>query len=154
MNTTEAPLAVETPAAAGSCTPSTISTPPGGRAWHWLAAAWPWGRLAAAERRADSIEDRFQRTWARYAIAQAWLRIDPAHAAELADRLEAWTAKRDLLSEVMFAWGQADPQAAGQWGIEFRARTPGDLARRNTALHYAVVGMAEAELPPPAQSKP
>ena len=97
--------------------------------------------LVAAEHRAEAIGDRFQRTWARYTIGQAWQRIDPAHAAELADRLESWPAKRDLLTEVMFAWGQIDPQAAGHWGIEFKARTPGDLVRRNTALHYAVVGM-------------
>jgi hypothetical protein len=97
--------------------------------------------LLAAQQRAETIGDRFLRTWACYAVAQEWSRSDPARAAELADRLESWTAKRDLLAEVMFAWGQADPQAAARWGLQFKERTRGTLAQRNTALQYAVVGM-------------
>ncbi len=97
--------------------------------------------LLAAEQQAETIGDRFLRTWARYAVAQEWSRSDPARAAELADRLESWTAKRDLLAEVMFAWGQADPRAAARWGLQFKDRDRGTLAQRNTALQYAVVGM-------------
>ena len=97
--------------------------------------------LLAAEQQAETIGDRFLRTWARYAVAQEWSRSDPARAAELADRLESWTAKRDLLAEVMFAWGQTDPRAAARWGLQFKDRDRGTLAQRNTALQYAVVGM-------------
>ncbi|MGA2063387.1 MAG: hypothetical protein ABSG86_00375 [Thermoguttaceae bacterium] len=101
--------------------------------------------LLAAQGRAESIPDRFLRTWARYAVAGEWSQSDPARAAELADRLESWTAKRDLLSEVMFAWGQADPPAAARWGLAFKERTHGTLAQRNTALQYAVVGMVRKD---------
>jgi len=97
--------------------------------------------LLTAEKRAAEITDRFARTWAQYAIAAQWSRIDPARAADLADQLQSWTAKRDLLSVVMFAWGQTDPQAAGDWGLRFKERTQGTLDQRNTALRYAVVGM-------------
>ena len=97
--------------------------------------------LRAAEKRTAQIPDRFARTWAEYAVAEQWSHIDPARAAELADQLQSWTAKRDLLSVVMFAWGRSDPQAAGQWGVQFRERTQGTLDQRNTALSYAVVGM-------------
>jgi len=97
--------------------------------------------LGRAAELAGAIEDRFVRTWARYAIAEEWVRTDPARAAELADRLESWTAKRDLLGVVMPAWGQQDPEAAAAWGAQFQQRTEGTLAQRNTALHYAVVGM-------------
>ena len=97
--------------------------------------------LRAAEKRAVQIPDRFARTWAQYAVAEQWSHIDPARAAELADQLPSWTAKRDLLSVVMFAWGRIDPQAAGQWGVQFKERTQGTLDQRNTALRYAVVGM-------------
>ena len=113
-----------------------------------LAAAAELSREDALRRavdRAKRIDDRFVRTWARYAIAEEWAHTDPARAAELADTLESWTAKRDLLSVVMFAWGQRDPKAAGQWGIAFKNRTKGTLAVRNTALHYAVVGMAATD---------
>ncbi len=96
-------------------------------------------RLAGA--RADKIEDRFVRTWTRYAIAEETAATDPAQAADLADKLEAWTAKRDLLSVVMYAWGKTDPKAAAEWGVGFKQRTAGNLATKNTALHYAVIGM-------------
>ncbi len=98
-------------------------------------------KLAAAS--AAQIDERFARTWARYAVAEAWLRTDPASAAALADQLESWTAKRDLLSVVMVAWGRRAPQAAADWGLAFKQRTPGTLAMRNTALHYAVIGMVQ-----------
>ena len=97
--------------------------------------------LLTAERRGAEITDRFARTWALYAVAEEWSRSDPARAAELADQLQSWTAKRDLLSVVMVAWGRADPQAAGDWGLRFKERTPGTLEQRNTALRYAVLGM-------------
>jgi hypothetical protein len=97
--------------------------------------------LLAAEKRAAEITDRFARTWAQYAVAEQWSRSDPARAADLADQLQSWTAKRDLLSLVMFAWGQTDPQAAGDWGLRFKEKTRGTLDERNTALRYAVVGM-------------
>jgi len=101
-------------------------------------------RQAALEQAAacaDRIADRFARTWARYAIAEEWTCTDPARAAELADKLESWTAKRDMLSVAMYAWGQKDPQAAADWGLKFKERTAGPLEARNTALHYALVGM-------------
>ena len=41
----------------------------------------------------------------------------------------------------MVAWGQADPKAAGEWGLRFKQRTQGTLDQRNTALRYAVLGM-------------
>ncbi len=97
--------------------------------------------LRTAERRAAEISDRFAKTWANYAIAEEWSRTDPARAAELADQLQSWTAKRDLLSVVMVAWGKADPKAAGAWGLRFKERTHGTLDERNTALRYAVLGM-------------
>jgi hypothetical protein len=97
--------------------------------------------LRTAEKRAAEISDRFAKTWANYAIAQQWSRSDPARAADLADQLQSWTAKRDLLSVVMVAWGQADPKAAGDWGLRFKERTKGTLDERNTALRYAVLGM-------------
>jgi hypothetical protein len=97
--------------------------------------------LLTAEKRAAEITDRFARTWAQYAIAEQWSRSDPARAADLADQLQSWTAKRDLLSLVMFAWGQTDPKAAGDWGLRFKEKTEGTLDQRNTALRYAVAGM-------------
>jgi hypothetical protein len=101
--------------------------------------------LTRAAERAQKTEDRFVRTWTRYAIAEEWAHTDPARAADLADKLESWTAKRDLLSVVMFAWGQKDPKGAADWGLKFKERTPGDLATKNTALHYAVVGMVQKD---------
>jgi hypothetical protein len=59
----------------------------------------------------------------------------------MSDKLESWTARRDLLGVVMYAWGKADPQAAADWGVKFKERFKGDLADKNTALLYAVVGM-------------
>ena len=97
--------------------------------------------LVTAERCAAEITDRFAKTWANYAIAEEWSHTDPERAAELADQLPSWTAKRDLLSVVMVAWGQADPKAAGEWGLRFKQRTQGTLDQRNTALRYAVLGM-------------
>jgi hypothetical protein len=101
--------------------------------------------LLAAEKRAAEISDRFAKTWAQYAVAEQWSKTDPARAAELADGLQSWTAKRDLLSLVMFAWGQSDPQAAGDWGLRFKQKTQGTLDERNTALRYAVVGMVRKD---------
>jgi len=101
--------------------------------------------LLTAEKRAADITERFARTWANYAIAEEWSRTDPARAAELADQLQSWTAKRDLLSVVMVAWGQADPKAAGDWGLRFKERTQGTLEQRNTALRYAVLGMVASD---------
>ena len=101
--------------------------------------------LARAVERAAKVEERFARTWTFYAIAEEWAHSDPARAADLADRLEAWTAKRDLLGVVMFAWGRRDPRAAADWGLKFQERTQGDRATRNTALHYAVVGMVRKD---------
>ncbi|MGA2257180.1 MAG: hypothetical protein ABSG53_21205 [Thermoguttaceae bacterium] len=97
--------------------------------------------LLTAEQRAAEITDRFAKTWSNYAVAEEWSRTDPARAAELADQLQSWTAKRDLLSMVMITWGQADPKAAGEWGVRFKQRTQGTLDQRNTALRYAVLGM-------------
>jgi len=101
--------------------------------------------LALAGERAGRIQDRFVRSWARYAIAEEMAHTDPARAADLADTLEAWTAKRDLLSAIMFAWGQRDPKAAADWGLKFQQRTEGRLDVKNTALRYAVVGMVEKD---------
>jgi hypothetical protein len=101
--------------------------------------------LLAAERRAAEITERFARTWANYTIAEEWSRTDPARAADLADQLQSWTAKRDLLSVVMVAWGRADPKAAGDWGLRFKERTQGTLDQRNTALRYAVLGMVASD---------
>ncbi len=101
--------------------------------------------LKQAAERAAKIDDRFARTWAFYAIAEEWALSDPARAADLADKLESSTARRDLLSVVMFAWGRSDPKAAAEWGLKFKERTQGDLAPRNTALHYAVVGMVQKD---------
>jgi hypothetical protein len=97
--------------------------------------------LRAAQQRAAEIGDRFAKTWANYAIAEEWSHSDPARAAELADQLQSWTAKRDLLSVVMVAWGQTDPQSAAAWGLRFKERTQGTLDQRNTALRYAVLGI-------------
>ncbi len=140
-------------------TPAAVGTDRG-HSWPCGRAVWAWTVLAAmcpstgdaadvtrenalttAVERADVIADRFIRTWARYAIAEEWDHTDPAKAAELADRLESWTAKQDLLGIVMVTWGQQDPEAAGAWGVQFQQRTAGTLAQRNTALHHAVVGM-------------
>jgi hypothetical protein len=101
--------------------------------------------LLAAEKRAAEIPDRFAKTWAQYAVAEEWSHTDPARAAELANGLASWTAKRDLLSVIMFAWGQSDPQAAGQWGLRFKEKTEGTREQRNTALRYAVVGMVRKD---------
>jgi hypothetical protein len=101
--------------------------------------------LKRAEERAAKIEDKFARTWARYAIAEEWARSDPARAADLADSLESWTAKQDLLGVILFAWGQKDPKAAADWGLRFKEKTQGDLATRNAALHHAVVGMVQKD---------
>jgi hypothetical protein len=97
--------------------------------------------LLAAQRRAAEVGDRFAKTWANYAVAEEWSHSNPARAAELADQLQSWTAKRDLLSVVMVAWGHADPQAAAAWGLRFKERTQGTLDQRNTALRYAVLGI-------------
>ena len=97
--------------------------------------------LKRAGERADKITDKFQRTWAWYAIAEETAATDPAAAAELSDKLESWTAKRDLLGIVMYAWGKTDPPAAADWGVKFKERTSGNLDTKNTALRCAVVGM-------------
>jgi hypothetical protein len=97
--------------------------------------------LRRAGERADKIENRFIKTWAWYAISEETCATDPAKAAELSEKLESWTAKRDLLAVVMYAWGKTDPKAAGDWGVKFKERTPGNLETKNTALHYAVIGM-------------
>ena len=112
---------------------------PAGRGWGEGARQAALEQAAAS---ADRIADRFERTWARYAIAEEWTCTDPARVAELADKLESWTAKRDLLSLAMYAWGRKDPKAAADWGLKFKQRTEGRLEARNAALHYAVVGMA------------
>ena len=65
--------------------------------------------LTAAAERAAKVADRFEQSWARYAVAQEWERTDPAKAAELADQIESWTAKADLLGVVMFDWVSATP---------------------------------------------
>ncbi len=110
-----------------------------------LSAATREDALARAAERAAKIEERFARAWTLYAIAEEWAHTDPARAADLADRLEAWTAKRDLLSVVMHDWGRRDPRGAADWGLKFKERTQGSLATRNTALHYAVVGMVQKD---------
>ncbi|MBM4038830.1 MAG: hypothetical protein FJ290_09975 [Planctomycetes bacterium] len=110
-----------------------------------LSAATREEALNQAVGRAAKVEERFARTWTFYAIAEEWAHTDPARAADLADRLKAWTARRDLLSVVMFAWGRRDPRAAADWGLKFQERTQGDLATRNTALHHAVVGMVQKD---------
>ncbi len=110
-----------------------------------LSAATREEALARAAERAAKVEERFARTWTRYAVAEEWAHTDPARAADLADKLEAWTAKRDLLSVVMHDWGRRDPKAAADWALKFQERTQGDRAARNTALHYAVVGMVQKD---------
>ena len=101
--------------------------------------------LKLAEERSAKVADRFERTWTWYALAEETSITDPAKAADMSDKLESWTAKRDLLAVVMYAWGKADPKAAADWGVKFKERTKGDLAAKNTALLAAVVGMVAKE---------
>ena len=99
------------------------------------------GVLTQAAARADKIQDRFVRTWARYEIAGELVHTNPRAAADLADKLESWTAKQDLFSVIMRQWGRHDPKAAVEWALKYRERTQGLAHVRRGPLHCVIVGL-------------